>query len=674
MIDFNPARSLCHESLQNCKKIEQNFLRLPSIQKKKLISKLSSSERCNLLKIIENEGKIYLEKNICKNLSDQINEIQKSAIKITRKNDTRLGDIDLLKRKISNFASGVAYFFNYLTASKTLILIKEVLLKQNPKEDNLPHISNTELVNLLGKANKALQPGEKVNLAKILQEKGFSTEIKKQIFSNDFSLKNMNLEEITFTDCKFDWTPCSNSNLRNVKFNNCDIYNLSLMKSKLEDCIFENCDMRETMFTGATLKGVSFLKTNLISSSFEDAFLTDCIFKNVILPATHFFEAIVQNSSIIDSNLRDTVFFETFDQFQMDHKTKKTAIVTRPTTAIILNAEDRGVANPKAYMKLDQSAGTIPLRITSQAQMVTKEGVNHEVETALAKVGKYDKNKAPIPQRLITELATIPNSESAIILKKAEKLASQVNSFLLPGGEDIPPALYGQEKNERTNWGDDYRRSILELAIFHQSFTKGIPLMGICRGFQMSNVYFGAHLIQHIEGHQGLQSLKLSTPEKKGLYTKVFEHNIVSTSYHHQGVPEDSPAAEHLQSSVSYQGIVKAAELKESGAIPMILLQFHPEFYNAKTADSVLRAMLDRIVSLCMSNENELFWKILSDSAKAHRTKQAVLRQLPKAATLCESGFARRKAALEKLENQRVNVFNVYIKDHFNRKQRANLP
>lgn len=643
--------------------INNQFLDLNASQKKQLVKQISSSERVALIAIISNTAHAEVGTTTGEVLQRRVLEASKLTSKITRSKDKRVSMIGM--REIQKFKNWLLSQFNYMSGDKANALIKEALMKQalmKQESKELPFVSSQKLNNLLEDARNNVQPGIKLNLAKILEENNFSKEIKGQIFSDSFSLKNMELVGITFENCEFDWTPCSNSSLEKVIFRNCNIYNLCLMNSSLKDCLFYNCETREMAFIGAELNNVTFDRSTLISTSFENASLNSCIFSKSALPATHFFETNIKNSLIRDSDLKDTVFFGTFNQFEMDNKTKETARVTRPTTAILVNPEARGIANPKAYMKLDQSADTIPIRINMQAQNVKREGVNNEVELALSKVGSYNKNKASIPQRLIAELAINPNSESARILKKAERLASQVDSLFLPGGEDVPPALYGQEIGEQTNWGDDYRRSILELGLIHQSFTKGIPLMAVCRGFQMSNVYFGAQLIQHIDGHKGVQRLELSTPGKRGLYAEAMKNSIFCASFHHQAVSEESPATEHLETAVRYQGIVKAAELDKSGAAPMILLQFHPEFYKAKTADSMSLEVIDRWLNFTMSEENEAFWDILSDSAKAHRAKRIILEKIPKAAVLDENTLSRRKASLEKLEDDRAKIFNAYKK------------
>lgn len=528
--------------------INQYFKKLNPSERKLLIQKLSSEERLALFNIIQqNNDLATISKEMGSVLIRHIQHAKDLSPDITRKDDTK-SKLTKLTRILSEQRDNLAYFFNILTADKANAIFQSLVQEEcEIVNDPKPQISNIELKELLEKAKKEAEPGTKITLAKLLSEKGFSREMTGIQFTDSLSLKDVNLTGIIFNNCSFDWTPCSNSILKDVAFRNCDISNVSFMNSNFENCEFINCDMRETMFTGAELKNVFFIRCGIISSSFEDTTISEGGFYFVSMPATHFLEASINNCEIAESSLKDTVFFDNLDKFIIDNSSKKTAIMTKATAAILIHPEARGITTPKAYMKLDQTAHLLPLRITMQAQKATKEGVNKEVEAALQEIDPNDPNKIPIAQSLIQKLAVDTNSESARILRKAEKLASQVDSFFLPGGEDVPPALYGQKKGDQTDWGDDYRRSILELGMIHQSFNKGIPLMAVCRGFQMSNVYCGAQLIQHVDGHKGIQTLKLTYPEKQGLYADAMKKSIVTACFHHQAVPQETAAREHLQ-------------------------------------------------------------------------------------------------------------------------------
>lgn len=610
--------------LNQVRELKQDLINLDPATTKNLIKRISSDERKFLVKVI-NDIEVS-ENNLCEILNKNIQEVKDLNPELTRKKDIK-SNIAWFNKKIDKLISNVAYFFNILTAQKTYELVLKALNRSNisPTTD-LPHISQLQLADLILREREKLPPGEKIDLGAILNSRGFSKEIVDMQFPDSFSLREMMLEGIIFKNCEFDWTPCSHSNLVNVTFQSCNIFNLSLMNSTLTNCSFDNCEMREVMFTGTQLNNVFFNKNSLISSSFEDATLTKCSFFNSTLPATHFLEATVNDSSMTQCRLENTVFFGTQGDFKMDDSSKKTAVIKKATTAILVHPENRGVSTPKAYMKLDQSANTIPLRISMQPQKATKENVNEEVTALLECIqsGNNDAGSPPLAQSLIQKIAEQPGSEGGKILKKASKLASQVDSFFLPGGEDVPPALYGKEEEEYTDWGGDYRRSILELGIIDQSFKKGIPLMGVCRGFQMSNVYFGARLIQDIHGHRGIQNFDLTN--QRSLYAGAMKNSIVSAVFHHQAIPLEMQATEHLEPSVLYgKDIVKASEVAVGGASPMILLQFHPEFYKTASANNMWSEITDRNLNMIMSKENEAFWGILSDSAKAYRIKRAAL-------------------------------------------------
>ena len=55
---------------------------------------------------------------------------------------------------------------------------------------------------------------------------------------------------------------------------------------------------------------------------------------------------------------------------------------------------------------------------------------------------------------------------------------------MLEGGTDINPNLYDEEKNSYTS-KSDYARDAYEQMVVNQAKSKGIPVIGICRGAQL---------------------------------------------------------------------------------------------------------------------------------------------------------------------------------------------
>lgn len=87
-----------------------------------------------------------------------------------------------------------------------------------------------------------------------------------------------------------------------------------------------------------------------------------------------------------------------------------------------------------------------------------------------------------------------------------ETLAS-VDGLVFSGGADIDPARYGHERDTRTDPAQPGRDEA-ELALLAAALERDVPLLAICRGFQLLNVVRGGDLVQHLpdvvgsEGHR----------------------------------------------------------------------------------------------------------------------------------------------------------------------------
>lgn len=91
--------------------------------------------------------------------------------------------------------------------------------------------------------------------------------------------------------------------------------------------------------------------------------------------------------------------------------------------------------------------------------------------------------------------------------------------LLLPGGGDIGAALDGTDQ------------------FLIESFTETRrPVLGICRGMQAINVYFGGTLHRWIPGHQQPQGDLLHATRTVGPLTALLGPEPVVTSNHHQAV------------------------------------------------------------------------------------------------------------------------------------------
>src|SRR6202050_958292 len=79
------------------------------------------------------------------------------------------------------------------------------------------------------------------------------------------------------------------------------------------------------------------------------------------------------------------------------------------------------------------------------------------------------------------------------------KLIEQCDAVLLPGSRaDVDPAKYDAQRDVRTNAADAARDTVDEL-LLQDAYNMRKPVLGICYGMQMLNVYRSGTLIQHIE-------------------------------------------------------------------------------------------------------------------------------------------------------------------------------
>lgn len=101
---------------------------------------------------------------------------------------------------------------------------------------------------------------------------------------------------------------------------------------------------------------------------------------------------------------------------------------------------------------------------------------------------------------------------------------------IFTGGVDINPKLYGQKKGTYTQNCDTYR-DLKEIKIFKYCVKNNIPMLGICRGFQLGAVLSGHSLIQHVNNH--------SASSHKIMFTDTKYEEVSISSDHHQMVNLD---------------------------------------------------------------------------------------------------------------------------------------
>jgi putative glutamine amidotransferase len=86
----------------------------------------------------------------------------------------------------------------------------------------------------------------------------------------------------------------------------------------------------------------------------------------------------------------------------------------------------------------------------------------------------------------------IPPSEEGV----AETLDA-LDGIVFSGGADVDPGVYGAERHPETDVPQTHRDAG-ELALLRSALERDLPVLAVCRGFQLLNVVRGGDLVQHL--------------------------------------------------------------------------------------------------------------------------------------------------------------------------------
>ena len=174
-----------------------------------------------------------------------------------------------------------------------------------------------------------------------------------------------------------------------------------------------------------------------------------------------------------------------------------------------------------------------------------------------------------------------------------KSLLQKCSGLLLLGGLDIHPARFN--KGELKKYCDiDENRDTIEFALLRWADSSSMPILGICRGMQFINIYFGGALCVDIPTFcsPAMKSEKHRDPKrKKDVYhnvtisenTKLSEcfgpkKTILVNSFHHQCVGELGKTLKI--SAKGPGGIIEGIENDGSLRKAFVLgVQWHPERY-----------------------------------------------------------------------------------------------
>lgn len=156
----------------------------------------------------------------------------------------------------------------------------------------------------------------------------------------------------------------------------------------------------------------------------------------------------------------------------------------------------------------------------------------------------------------------------------------KLDGLILSGGSDIDPTLYGANKNAH-NTPLDKTRDSFELKALDQAYQKKLPILGICRGAQLINIYFKGDLYptildldEYLIHENSIFPIKNIVIKKfSELFSIVKQTPIMGNSIHNQAIKK---VGKDLKVVATHEKIIEAIEKKD---YPFLLgVQWHPEY------------------------------------------------------------------------------------------------
>ena len=176
-----------------------------------------------------------------------------------------------------------------------------------------------------------------------------------------------------------------------------------------------------------------------------------------------------------------------------------------------------------------------------------------------------------------------------IALDPNDAVTADFDGLCLTGGGDIDPERYGADNIASTDI--DLKRDALEFALLERALSRDVPVLGICRGFQVINVRFGGSLEQHHPGHSpkypptgtpvaddpaGADAVHHVTTAEPGskLAAACGDEALLVNSSHHQVITADRLGAD-LRGTAHVDELIEALESTSHRWV--VAVQWHPE-------------------------------------------------------------------------------------------------
>jgi len=182
------------------------------------------------------------------------------------------------------------------------------------------------------------------------------------------------------------------------------------------------------------------------------------------------------------------------------------------------------------------------------------------------------------------------------------------SGIILSGGEDVHPRYYQKNESVSECHSINEKRDAFEFNVLEISQKLQLPVLGICRGLEITNVFFGGTLIPDLVSRQKNDHTKLTKRDRYHAVNVIKDtimHQITNVttgevnSSHHQAA--DRIGNGLIVNSLSSDQVIEGLERADEKAPYLMLVQWHPErmkdlesVFSRNIKDSFLKAAIKR--------------------------------------------------------------------------------